>query len=266
MTRMIDDLKEMVHEQVEYRDLFWQMTKRDLLLRYKQTIMGFGWAVFMPVVNTLIFSVVFTRVARIDVGVPYPLFAFIGLLAWNFFASSLKFAATSLSSNASLVSKVYFPREVFPVSQVIVCLVDAAIASTVVVALMAWYGVVPGRHVLWLPLVLVVHVTLTAAAALLLSMCNLFFRDVKYLTDIVLSVAMFSTSALYPAALAGGTAGRLIALNPLTIIIDAYRDALLFGRSPINESFVTLAAWSVVVLMASWLIFHRAEYRFAESV
>ena len=92
MNQMLADVKEMLHEQVEYHELFWQMTKRDLLLRYKQTIMGFGWAIFMPVVNTIIFSVVFTRVARIDVGVPYPLFAFTGLLAWNFFASSLKFA------------------------------------------------------------------------------------------------------------------------------------------------------------------------------
>ena len=266
MNQMLADVKEMLHEQVEYHELFWQMTKRDLLLRYKQTIMGFGWAIFMPVVNTIIFSVVFTRVARIDVGVPYPLFAFTGLLAWNFFASSLKFASVSLSSNASLVSKVYFPREVFPVSQVIVCLVDAMIASVVVVAMMAWYGLAPGVTAVWVPVILLVHVALTTAVALLLAMCNLFFRDVKYLTDIVLSVAMFSTTALYPASLVGGRAGWVIAPNPLSLIIDAYRDALLFHRMPMTPTFAALALFCLSLLAVSWLLFHRAEYRFAESV
>src|SRR6476659_4228144 len=104
----------MFSEQLEFRELLFQMTRRDLLLRYKQTIMGFGWAVFMPLVNTALFSVIFMRVAPIDVGAPYPVFAYTGLLAWNFFASSLRFSLTSLTSNPNLVTKVYFPREIFP--------------------------------------------------------------------------------------------------------------------------------------------------------
>ena len=123
----------MVTEQMRYRELLYQMTRRDLLLRYKQSIMGFGWAIFMPLVNTLVFSVVFMRIAPIDTGMPYPLFAFCGLLAWNFFASSLKFAVNSLTSNASLVTKVYFPREIFPFSAVLVCFVDFVVASIVLV-------------------------------------------------------------------------------------------------------------------------------------
>ena len=120
-------LMEVVAEQWEYRELLVRMTARDLLLRYKQTVMGFGWAIFMPLVNTAIFSVIFTRVAPIDVGMPYPLFAFCGLVAWNFFASSLRFSVTSLTSNPSLVTKVYFPREIFPFSAVLVSLVDFAV-------------------------------------------------------------------------------------------------------------------------------------------
>ena len=127
----------MAAEQVQYRELLYQMTKRDLLLRYKQTAMGFAWAVFMPLVNTAVFSVIFTRVAPIEVGMPYVLFAFCGLVTWNFFASSLKFAVTSLTSNTSLVTKVYFPREIFPVSAVLVGMVDFAVASLVLVGLMA---------------------------------------------------------------------------------------------------------------------------------
>src|SRR5438477_3874861 len=108
--RMYAEVCEMLSEQVQYRELLLQMTRRDLLLRYKQTVMGFGWAIFMPLLNTVIFSIVFMRVAPIDVGVPYPLFAYSGLLAWNFFASALRFSVASLTANTNLVTKVYFPR------------------------------------------------------------------------------------------------------------------------------------------------------------
>src|SRR4029079_1419782 len=144
MTALANDIREMLHEQVEYRELLTQMTKRDLLLRYKQTIMGFGWAIFMPLVNTAVFSVIFTRVAPIETGVPYPVFAYCGLFTWNFFASSQRFAVNSLTANPNLVTKVYFPREVFPFSATLVCLADFAVASTVMIAMMAYYRVSPG--------------------------------------------------------------------------------------------------------------------------
>src|SRR5215813_4414759 len=132
-------LPELLAEQWEYRELLVRMTARDLLLRYKQTVMGFGWAVFMPLVNTAVFSVFFTRVAPIDTPVPYPLFAYCGLLAWNFSASTLRASVASLTSNAGLVTKIYFPREIFPFSAMLVALVDLAVGSTVLIALMIWY-------------------------------------------------------------------------------------------------------------------------------
>src|SRR5436189_1026519 len=110
------DVRELLLEQVEYRELLTRIIVRDLLLRYKQTIMGFGWAVFMPLVNTAVFSVIFTRVAPIETDVPYPLFAYCGLLAWNFSASTFRASVGSLTSNAGLITKVYFPREIFPFS------------------------------------------------------------------------------------------------------------------------------------------------------
>ena len=142
-------LREIVREQYDFRELLYQMTRRDLLLRYKQTIMGFGWAIFMPLVNTAVFSVIFTRVAPLDVDLPYPLFAYCGLLAWNFSASSFRFAVTSLTANASLVTKVYFPREIFPISAVLVSLVDFAVGATVLVAGPS-FGVGSSReHAVW---------------------------------------------------------------------------------------------------------------------
>jgi ABC-type polysaccharide/polyol phosphate export permease len=264
--RAIAEARALVAEQIEYRELLMQMTRRDLLLRYKQTVMGFGWAIFMPLVNTLIFSVVFTRVAPIDTGLPYPLYAFSGLLAWNFMASSLRFAVVSLTGNANLVTKIYFPREVFPFSAVLVSLVDTAIASLVLVALMAWYGVAPTWTILLLPVVVLVHTTLTAAVALLLAMGNLFYRDIKYLFDIILSVAMFATSVVYPVDRIGGVLGTVLALNPVTTIIDAYRSVLLRGTLPPAGPFIAASVISVLLLMTAWALFHRGELQFAENI
>jgi ABC-type polysaccharide/polyol phosphate export permease len=266
LSQLLYDVKEMVTEQVHYRELLYQMTKRDLLLRYKQTVMGFGWAIFMPLVNTAVFSVIFTRVAPIDVGVPYPIYAYCGLFAWNFFASSLRFAISSLTSNPNLVTKVYFPREIFPFSSTLVSLVDFAVSSLVLIAMMAWYGIVPTAAIVFLPVVLAVHVLFTAGMSLLVAMGNLFYRDVKYLFEVVLMVWMFATSVLYPAQLVGGRVGLLMELNPLTPILDGYRAALLFGRSPFTPAFALATLVSVTLVAAAWLIFHRAEFQFAENV
>src|SRR5713101_8048725 len=156
--RMYADVREMLTELIQYRELLVQMTRRDLLLRYKQTVMGFGWAIFMPLLNTAIFSVIFTRVAPIHTPVPYPLFAYCGLLAWNFFAASLRFSVTSLTSNTNLVTKVYFPREIFPFSAVIVCAIDSAVAAVVLVVLMMYYRIHVSAAVAFLPIVVLVHV------------------------------------------------------------------------------------------------------------
>jgi lipopolysaccharide transport system permease protein len=259
------DLKEMVHEQFEFRELLVQMTVRDLLLRYKQTVMGFGWAIFMPLVNTAVFSVIFTRVAPLDTGMPYPLFAYCGLLAWNFSASSFRFAVLSLTSNANLVTKVYFPREIFPISAVVVSLVDFAVGSLVLVGLMIYYRVPPSFALLALPIVVLVQLMFTIAVSLILAMANLFYRDVKYLFELVLTVWMFLTSVLYPVNFVGGRTGRLLQLNPMTPIIDAYRDVVLRGHLP-TVAFTATAVASVLMLAGAWLAFHRAEFQFAENI
>src|SRR3954453_23945352 len=258
-------LTELVSEQWEYRELLVRMTARDLLLRYKQTVMGFGWAIFMPLVNTAIFSVIFTRVAVIDVGQPYPVYAFCGLVAWNFFASALRFSVISLTSNPSLVTKVYFPREIFPFSAVLVALVDLGVALVVLAALMAYYRVTVGWSLLLLPAIVLVQVIFTAAVALLVAMGNLFYRDVKYLFEIVIAVWMFATSVVYPIGRVGGRLGAVLALNPMTHLIDAFRAVLLERRLP-GLPFVVTVAVSLVLFVGAWVAFHRAEFDFAENL
>jgi len=265
MRRLLEDIREIVREQAQYTELLIQVTRRDMLLRYKQAAMGVGWALFMPLVNTAVFSVIFMRVAQVETDLPYPLFAYCGLLTWNFSAASFRSALNSLTSNVNLVTKVYFPREILPLSSICVALLDLAVGSTVLVALAIYYRVPPSWTICALPLVLAVHIVFTAAVALLLAMANLFYRDVKYLFDVAIMVWMFATSVVYPVNAVGGRLGLLLAANPMTAIIDAYRTVLFQGELP-GPAFAVTAAASVAFIVVAAVLFHRAEYQFAENI
>ena len=266
MGALWQDVREIVHEQRQYRDLLFQMAKRDLVLRYKQTFMGAAWAIFMPLVNTIIFTFIFTRIARVSVGMPYPVFAYSGLVAWNLFAAALRFSIISLTSNIPLVTKVYFPREIFPISTVLVSLIDFVIANCVLVLLMLYYGMTPPPTVVLLPVVLLVHVTFTLGVSLYLAMANLFYRDVKYLFEVVITVWMFATSVLYPVHGVEGMLGMVLRANPMTPIIDAYRVILFEHHLPAAGPFAFVTLVAVVIFGAGWLAFHRAEFQFAEYI
>jgi ABC-type polysaccharide/polyol phosphate export permease len=257
---------EVLGEVVAYRELLRELTARDLLLRYKQTAMGVGWALLAPLLNMIVFSVVFTRVAPLDTGFPYPVFAYCGLLPWTFFASALKFASISLTANQTLVTKVYFPRELLPLSAVLASLVDLAAGGVVLVVLLAWYRVPVGPAALLLPAVIAVEVAFTAGAALLFALASLFYRDVKYLVDLLLGVWMLATSVVYPVERVGGKLAALLRLNPMTPIIDAWRATLLRGEAPAAWPFLYATASALAVLAASAYVFHRAEPRFAERI
>ncbi|MBM3777379.1 MAG: ABC transporter permease [Acidimicrobiia bacterium] len=265
MPAFLKDLREALVEQSQYHELLYQMARRDLLLRYKQTVLGFAWAIFTPLVNTIIFSVVFTRVAPIETPVPYPIFAYCGLLVWNFTAASLRFSVNALTANAMLVGKVYFPRELLPLSAILVSLVDLAVGALLLVGLCAYYGVVPSWTLVALPALLIIQIAFTTALALLLSMANLFFRDVKYLFDVVINVWMFATAVVYPADALEGRLRVLLEINPMTPIVESYRAVVLLGDWPP----ASLGIWALLVfllLAVATVVFHRAEDRFAESV
>jgi lipopolysaccharide transport system permease protein len=266
LSRLRLDLIEMAREQAEYVELLRAIIRRDLSLRYRNAVMGFGWAAFMPILQVVIFTLVFTRLAPLDVGMPYPVYAYTGLLAWTMTASAIRAAATSLTSNPDLVTKVYFPREVLPFSAVLVALVDFVVASSVMVLLLAYYDVGVGWSVLALPLVVLVHVAFTAGVALLIAMGHLFYADVKFIFELVLLVWMFASSVLYPLDRVDGALGVVLRLNPMTPIIDAYRDVVLRNTLPDPGPFVAIAAVSFLTLVVGWVVFHRAEFRFAEEI
>jgi len=258
------DVRQMLAEQASFWPLTRSLVQRDLRLRYRNAVLGFGWAVGMPLLHTLIFWMIFTRVVPFETDVPYPVYAYSGLLAWNLLASSLRFSVTSLSANPNLVTRVYFPREVLPFSAVIVACVDFAVASLVLAGMMVIYGVTPGWTLALVPLILAVQMSLTAGLALLVAMTNLFFADTKYILELLLTVGMFATSVVIPVDRAAGPLGSVLRLNPMTQILNAYR-LVLRGELPDLVALGAAAAVSLTVLMVCWLAFHRAEFRFAEE-
>jgi ABC-type polysaccharide/polyol phosphate export permease len=161
---------------------------------------------------------------------------------------------------------VYVPREIFPFSAVIVCAIDFAVGAIVLAAMMAYYRIVPTSAILFLPVIVAIQIVLTGAVALLLAMANLFYRDVKYLFEVVITVWMFATSVLYPVDGVTGWAGTLLRLNPLTPIVNGYRAVLLRGELPPLASMGWTALLSVTLLVAVWLVFHRSEFQFAEYI
>jgi ABC-type polysaccharide/polyol phosphate export permease len=266
LSSLTRDFREIVAELRDYRELLWLMTRRDIVIRYRKAVLGFGWAIFTPVVNMIVFTIVFNRVAKIQTDVPYPVFAYAGLLPWNLFSSSLKGAISSLVSNKNLVSKVYCPRELFPLSGILVAGVDFLVGGIVLAALMIYYQIAPTWITLFLPVILLVQLMLTTGLGFMLAIANLYFRDVKYIFDVGLSLLMFATPVVYPVRDIGGLAGILIHANPLTPIIDGYRSVLLRGEMPDPILFPIAAGISFTLCVIGWVVFHRAEYTFAENI
>ena len=266
LARLGRDIREIVREQIAYHELLIALTRRDLLVRYRQAALGIGWAVLSPLLHMLVFTVIFTRVVRLDTGLPYPVFAYAGLLPWTLFATSLRSATTSLTSNTALVTKVHFAREVLPLSAMLVALVDFVVAGSVLIVLMAWFQVGVSWTIVLLPLVILVQLAFTAGLALLLAMANLFWRDVRHVVEVLLTVWMFSTSVVYPVELVGGRLSRLLELNPMTPIIDAYRAVLLRGELPSPAPLAWASIIAFAFLLSGWVAFHRAEPRFAENI
>jgi lipopolysaccharide transport system permease protein len=261
-------IAESFRELVEYRDLLYMLTWRDIKARYKQSMMGFFWAILMPLL--IVGAGLLVRVAfSMNSGraVDFAALSAIALksLPWAFFASAIKFGTNSMVSNPSLVTKIYFPREVFPLAAVLASLFDATIASPVIVALLALGKVGVSSQLLWVPVILVLIVILTASLAMLLSCANLFFRDVKYLVDVMITFGIFFTPVFYDARMLGKWEPLLL-LNPLGSLLEALNDTVVRHQAPALWWMTYATFCAVLSLFAAWRIFDRAEASFAESI
>jgi lipopolysaccharide transport system permease protein len=251
----------------EYRELFYFLVWRDIKVRYKQSVLGISWAILQPFTTMVVFSVFFGYLGQIPSdGIPYPIFTFAALLPWQLFANSLSAASHSLVMNQELITKVFFPRLIVPVSAVCVGLVDFGIAFVVLLGMMAYYSIVPTIAVITLPLFILLAIVTSLAVGLWLSALNVQYRDVQHIIPFLIQFWLFATPVAYPASIVPAKWQTLYGLNPMVGVVEGFRWALLGQARPI-ESAVAVSILVVIALLLSGLFyFKRMEKTFADVI
>jgi lipopolysaccharide transport system permease protein len=255
-----------LHELWKYRNLLYFLCWRDIKVRYKQTLLGASWAILQPVLTMAIFTVIFSNVAHIQTDGPYQIFSFTALVPWTFFSYAVTQSANSLVGSANLVTKVYFPRLLIPLASALAGLVDFGLAFIVLLAMMAYYGIAPTEALALLPLFILLALLTALAVGIGLSALNVQYRDVRYLVPFLIQIWLYATPVLYPINLTHGTLHVLLALNPMTGVVEGFRWALL-GRRGLDTGLLGIsAAVTVAGLAASLFYFRNAETQFADVI
>ena len=258
-----DDLKEIW----EYKELLYFFSWRDIKVRYKQTVIGILWAIFQPFMTMVVFTIFFGNFAKMPSdGIPYPIFVYTGLLFWQFFSGALTSTSNCLISNQGIITKVYFPRLLLPISSTITKFVDFSIASVILIGMMIYYQYTPNLiGLLILPLLLLITFMASVGGGLFLASINVKYRDVRYILPFFISMMMFITPVIYPASIAGKYSW-ILALNPMTGVIKAARAALL-GNAPINWTLLLISGVTcLIILVIGFIFFKKTERYFADIV
>ena len=250
-----------------YRELLGLLARRDISLRYRQSLVGVGWAILQPTITTIIFTVVFGRLARLPSdGVPYAIFAFCGLLPWNYFARCLADSSDSLVGSANLVTKVYFPRLILPLSRVIAGLIDLGISLVIAAGMMLWYRITPSQGVWLLPLFVLVTALSAFGVGLWLTALNVRYRDVKFIVPFLIQCWMYASPVAYSTALVPTRYQWLYGLNPMVGVIEGFRWALLGRAAPNAQMMFASVAIVTVILAGGIAYFRRMERTFADVI
>lgn len=252
-----------------YRELFYFLAWRDILVRYKQTAIGIAWALIRPFLTMVVFTVVFGKLAKLDTagGPPYPILVFSAMLPWQFFSSALSECSNSLISNANLISKVYFPRLVVPASAVIVSFVDFMISGIILLALMAWYNFVPSWRILTLPLFILIAFAASMGAGLWLAALNVKYRDFRYIVPFIVQFGLYISPVGFSSSIVPEKWRSLYSLNPMVGVIDGFRWAILGGEAKLYWPGFTISVGLVVLLFASGVwYFRKMERTFADVI
>ncbi|MDD1702937.1 MAG: ABC transporter permease [Methanoregula sp.] len=249
-----------------YRELVTSFTLRDIKLRYKQTGLGIAWAVLQPLLTMVIFTVIFGGLAKIPSdGVPYPLFVLAALLPWTLFAEGLTRSTTSMVTNANIMTKVYFPRLIMPLSSIISPLVDFAVSFIILIAMMVYYGFVPTLNILFLPVFLLLALATALGVGLWLSALNVKYRDFQYTVPFMIQIWMFASPVVYASSLVPESLRMWYGLNPMAGVIEGFRWALLGTGAP--SAMVLVSVGMVIVLLVSGMFyFRRMEQYYADIV
>jgi lipopolysaccharide transport system permease protein len=250
-----------------YRELLYFLTWRDVKVRYKQTALGAAWAVLQPLLTMVVFSVIFGALIRVPSdGVPYPVFAYVALLPWTFFASALTRASTSLVSDATLLTKVYFPRLLLPVSAVLSMTLDFAVSSLILLAMMGWYGIVPGVGLLTLPLFVLLAFVTALACGFWLSALNVRYRDIAHVIPFLVQIWFFITPVAYPSSIIPERWRALYGLNPMVGVVEGFRWALLDTAAAPRATVGVSVAVVIILFVGGVFCFRRMEHAFADVV
>jgi lipopolysaccharide transport system permease protein len=250
-----------------YRELLYFLTWRDVKVRYKQTAIGAAWAVLQPLLTMAVFSVIFGALIRVPSdGVPYPVFAYVALLPWSFFATAMTRASSSLVNDASLIAKVYFPRLLLPLSAVLSVTLDFGVAFVILLAMMGWYRIVPGVALLTLPLFLLLAFTTALGCGLWLSALNVRYRDIAYVTPFLIQVWFFITPVTYPSSIIPERWRAFYGLNPMAGVVEGFRWALLNTTAAPSATILVSTAVVVVIFLGGIFCFRRMEPGFADVV
>ena len=250
-----------------YRELLYFLAWREVKVRYKQTGLGVAWAVLQPLLGMLVFTIFFGRLAKVPSdGIPYPLFSYSALLAWQLFAYSITESSNSVVGNERLITKVYFPRLVIPMASILPGLVDFSVAFVLVIGMMAYYGVRPGWEIVTLPLFIIVELGTALGVGLWLSALNVQYRDVRYTIPFIVQFWMFASPVVYSSTLVPARWRPLYGLNPMAGVVEGFRWALL-GKQPAPGAMFAVSSLVVTVLLVSGLYYYRRmEKNFADVV
>jgi ABC-type polysaccharide/polyol phosphate export permease len=250
------------------RDLLWHMTVRHLRGQYKQSVLGYAWALVNPLSLLLILSFVFSIIIRVDSpgGVPYPLFVLVGLLPWIFFSSAVSSATDSVTGAASLVTKVYFPREILPTAAVLTKVVDLAFGLLILVGLMVYFGHAPTWTIVWVPLIFLVHLLFTLGISYPLAALNLYFHDVRFLVGVTLTLLFYMTPIIYPVDIVPERYHILFDLNPNALFINAYRRVVLMDISLGIDRLLLGIVIAVLTFIVGYYLFKKLEPGFADKI
>ncbi|MDD5772180.1 MAG: ABC transporter permease [bacterium] len=256
-----------IKDLIQYRDLLFILAARDIKVRYKQTFMGIAWALLQPLSLVIIFTIVFSKLARVpSEGIPYPIFSYCAILPWIFFSSSVNTGVSSIVSNMNLVTKIYFPREVLPFATMIACLFDFLIASIIFIGMMIFYKISLTIYMFWVPLIILIQIIFTLGFVLLSSAGNVFFRDVKHVMPILVQLWMYLTPIIYPLSLVPEKYKVFYMLNPMAGIIESYRNVILKDLPP-DYFYLSLAfIVSLVLFILGYTYFKKSEKVFADII
>jgi len=252
---------------LSYRELIFFLTWRDLKVRYKQTLLGASWAILQPFLTMVVFSIFFGNLAKVPSdGIPYPIFSYTALIPWTLFSKALQDASRSLVANSHMITKVYFPRMILPLSSVMAGVVDFLIAFVVLLGMMVFYNIFPTVNVLVLPLFLLLALVTAVGVGLWLSALNVLFRDINYVLPFLTQFWMFLTPVAYPSSMVPSEWQVIYALNPMTGVVEGFRWALLGTGQPPGIMTLVSSITAVVLLISGMFYFRRMERLFADMV